>query len=249
MKIALCLKGQPRNYYQGYLQIKREILDKYDVDIFAHCWWDKSKIGKPYSTAPWASKLYLIEDNVPENLYALYNFKAITFESPKTFITKRSYNIPRDPEKSFDSYMSNYYSQNKVLSLVKDHEKINGEYDWLILTRYDIGISNFLNLNELDKDNIYVSNFHVGRKFIFNDNLWVFGLNHKFVFIDLYEKFDEVYDKAINMPQNYKNIVANTELETYRELSSELHIATHLLFKNVLNKVITLDNYYYDLLR
>jgi len=248
MKIALCLKGQPRNYEKGYDHIKREILDKYDADVFGHCWWDKNKIGQPYSTAPWASGNYTIEDNIPEKLYKLYKFIAITFESPKTFIAKRAYNIPRDPEKSFDSYKSNYYSQNKVLSLVKDHENVNGEYDWLIITRYDIEISNFPNLFELDKDKIYVDHFHRSRKFVFNDNLWIFG-NHKYAFIDIYEKFDEVYDKMINMPENFKNIIKGTELETVKYLASENHISLHLLFKNLLEKVITLDNFSYNIIR
>jgi len=249
MKVALCLKGQPRNYIKGYDHIKREILDKYDVDVFAHCWWDKSKINQPYSTAPWASGNYKIEEGIPEKLYELYKFIAITFESPKTFIAQRPYNIPRDPEKSFDSYKSNYYSQNKVLSLVRDHEKINGEYDWLIITRYDIGIANFPNLNELDKDKIYVDHYHAGRKFVFNDNLWIFGANNKFTFIDLYEKFDEVYDKMINMPDNYRNIIARTELESIKYLASENHISLHLLFKDLLEKVITLDKFSYNIIR
>lgn len=248
MKVALCLKGQPRNYRKGYEHIKREILDNYDVDIFGHCWWDGSKMGQPYSTAPWASGDYKIEEGIPEKLYGLYQFIAATFESPKTFISKRTYNIPRDPEKSFDSYRSNYYSKKKVLSLVKDHEEVNGEYDWLIITRYDIRISNFPNLNELDKDRIYVDNYHRGRKFVFNDNLWIFG-NHKYAFIDLYEKFDEVYDKMMSMPDNYKHIIEGTELSSVKYLSSENHIALHLLFKGFLERVTCLDYFNYNIIR
>lgn len=248
MKVALCLRGQPRNYLKGFEYLYKEIISQYNADVFGHCWWDKSKIGHPYSTAPWAAGNYVIENDIPEKLYDLYKFKAITFESPKTFISKRAYNIPRDPEKSFDSYKSNYYSQKKVLSLVKDHEEVNGEYDWLIITRYDIRISNFPNLNELDKDRIYVDNYHRGRKFVFNDNLWIFG-NHKYAFIDLYEKFDEVYNKMMDMPDFYKKIVEGSELRNIRYLSSENHISLHLLFKNLLEKVTCLDSFSYNIIR
>jgi hypothetical protein len=40
MKIAVCISGQPRNYEQGYYELKKWFLDRYDCDVYFHTWKD-----------------------------------------------------------------------------------------------------------------------------------------------------------------------------------------------------------------
>jgi len=252
MKVAIVLRGQPRNFRVGYEHLQREIISKYDADVFAHCWWDESFVGQNYSTAPQAPKNYIAEENLPEKLKDLYNFKKVKYEKPKTFKPKKRYKIKfeHDHDQLYNVLNSVYYSQNKVLSLLKEYEEENDfEYDWVINTRYDIGIFKpFPNLNKLDRNKIYVDNYHKNRKYIFNDNLWIFG-KHKYAFIDLYEKFDEVYNKMIYFPPEYIPQVISTELFEKKVISGEQHLALHLLFKDILKNVIKTDLLDYNLIR
>ena len=45
MKIALCLSGQPRVVDQGFHKIRQSILDKNDVDVFIHTWFDSENLS------------------------------------------------------------------------------------------------------------------------------------------------------------------------------------------------------------
>ena len=38
MKVAICISGQPRNYEQGFKELKRWFLDRYDIDVYLHAW-------------------------------------------------------------------------------------------------------------------------------------------------------------------------------------------------------------------
>lgn len=46
MKIALCFSGQPRFIEECADNIKQNLIDGYDVDVYAHGWWHESYKGK-----------------------------------------------------------------------------------------------------------------------------------------------------------------------------------------------------------
>ena len=48
MKIALCFSGQPRFIEQVAPYVKENIIGDYDVDVFAHLWFDEDLQTKPY---------------------------------------------------------------------------------------------------------------------------------------------------------------------------------------------------------
>ena len=259
MKIALCLQGQPRIWRQGYEHLKRELLSKYDVDVFGHTWWSADMIGQYYDCAPWAPKLYPVEENLIEYLTSTYNFKKFEYEKSKKFIPQRKYNIA-DVERHdlvYDSLMSRYYSLNKVLTLLENYEKENSiDYDWLIITRYDIGIFKpFPNLNspKESEDKIFTSDYHAPRKLIFNDNLWLIGKNNKYVFKTLFDSFDKIYDIQQNLSSpeysKYAEQLVESELLNYRNVSGESVMAYHLLFNDVLKNTIQLHELNYNLIR
>ena len=43
MKIALCVSGQPRGLATAFQYVKKNLLDKHDVTVFAHLWQDSTK--------------------------------------------------------------------------------------------------------------------------------------------------------------------------------------------------------------
>ena len=53
MEIAICFSGQPRFLNECYENIHKNLIEGYDVDVYAHGWWDESYKGK---TITWEAK-------------------------------------------------------------------------------------------------------------------------------------------------------------------------------------------------
>lgn len=251
MKIALCLFGQPRNYKNGFKSLQTNIFLKYEVNIFAHVWWAKQSVGQTYDSSPWAPNTYKIEQDLDEKIISLYKFSDIEFQSPMIFKPTRKYNVKADHDKVFDSLNSRFYSLNKSLLLAKKYEKqYNIDFDFLILTRYDIHINSLPELSSLLPSKIYVSNMHQDRTDIFNDNFWIFGKETKFIFETLKEDFDKIYDKIIDPNDADKmKLSYNSELKLCNYINGEQFFAFHLLFNNCLDKVIKHPNINANLVR
>ena len=130
MKIALCISG----YFgstsdpfsdgaKGFEYIKREILDKYSVDVFIHSWdlTRGSEIRDAYS--PW--------------------LRSIELEPQKDFKEEQE-KIKGDwtgaPCSKFN-FLSQAYGRKKSLEL-KDRyeEEYDFVYDWVIYCRFDLGL-------------------------------------------------------------------------------------------------------------
>jgi len=253
MKIAICLHGQPRNYEIGFSHLQREFISKYDTDVFAHTWWSLEQVGQYYYTGPLVKKDYKIEANFPEKINNLYHFKDVIYEASKNFNSEKQYNVPW-PDKhdnTIDSHKSRFYSFKNSLQLCENYEKDNHiEYDWIILTRFEIAIYTMPLLSTLNKDNIYVDNFHSGRPYIFNDNLWLFG-NYKYFFKNLYDDFDKNYEMMLKKQESpFYHLIQNIdELSNCNIINGEQFIAFYLLFNGLLDKVIKHAGISYNLIR
>jgi hypothetical protein len=257
MKIALCLQGQPRIYKQGYDFLNTHLLSKYDVDVFGHTWWSEKEVGQYYDSAPWAPHNYRIEEDLPKKLNDLYHFKLFKYEESKSLKPTKKYNVgvPEQHDRIYDVLKSRYYSLKEVLTLLNDYENNNDiNYEWTIISRYDIGIFSPLpDISSLNSDKIYLSDYHKGRKYIFNDNFWIFG-KHKYIFKNLYDDFDKTYDMIQQLSTSedlkpYENIVKNTELLNEKNLSGEIFMAFYLLFNGLLENVIQDPILNYNLIR
>ena len=44
MKVAICISGLPRNYEQGFKELKKWFLNKYDCDVYIHTWYDTTSV-------------------------------------------------------------------------------------------------------------------------------------------------------------------------------------------------------------
>jgi len=253
MKIALVLHGQPRNYAKGFEHLNRELISKYDCDVFGHTWWSKDMIGTKYDTAPWAPQNYEIENNLDVNLIKLYKFKSVRIESPKQFIPTKTYNvsIAENHDKIYNSLCSRFYSLKESIDLLQRYQYSNrAKYDFVILTRYDIGLyAELPNLNSLDNNLIYVSNMHENRKYVFNDLFWIVGKNIK-VFKTIYYNLDKIYNTLGNFTEEQKIMINyDDEVLQWFRFNGEEIIATHLINNGIINNVVKDNRLNYNMIR
>jgi hypothetical protein len=169
MKIALCLFGFPRTYKKGYKDLKKYLLDKYDIDIYCHLWWKQNNYSPK---APWISDpLLIMDEDIKNEIQDLYNPKKIIMENPDDFIHKNTNEVDKlilDEINSKTDYYSieaakycykaipsMFYSMTTCVNLALD-SKI--EYDFIIRTRYDINIQQDLpDIYTLSKEYIYIN--------------------------------------------------------------------------------------------
>jgi hypothetical protein len=66
MKIALCFAGLPRHFEKGYEYYKRNLLDRYDVDVFFHTWDDTEheKVSELYQPKDHSTSKKLNADTI-----------------------------------------------------------------------------------------------------------------------------------------------------------------------------------------
>ncbi len=157
MKIALCLHGQPRFFDAGHKYLNNIFLSKYNVDVFAHFWYDENSEEKDYISAPWldGGRAGKPVKDLPKKLVDLY--KPITyFYEPQI-----QFNIPRDyssfgsmsPPQTLFSY---FYSVKHSSLLREGYERVhNFVYDWVVFARYDYAITTNIDFKQLNNNNFY----------------------------------------------------------------------------------------------
>ena len=155
MKIALCFSGQPRFISECSEYIKQNVIRNYDVDIFAHLWFDESISKNPYKyggNGNWINQR--ISENAIDKFKEIYSPVSIVTEPSKKFYDSKihfetslnrywpgSINNPLDPDyknRTINNCLSYFYSLNEVNKLKKLHEYENDfKYDWVIRCRTD----------------------------------------------------------------------------------------------------------------
>lgn len=123
MKIAVCLhglstghnsKGDPVSFLKSYDFLKKNIIDKYDADVYIHTWAD----GLEHK----------------ENLEKIYNPTSLIFEKKSTFGLQ---DVNTHNQKIWMT-KSRWYSYMKSIELKIATEKETGiNYDFVLATRFD----------------------------------------------------------------------------------------------------------------
>lgn len=171
LKVALCLSGQPRFYNSSsFLSMKREIIDKYNTDVFIHTWISKNKDFE-YPCAPWSSLNRIkIEGNIESDLIELYNPKYIQSEEPRIF--REFLNETNEHDYLSNNMPSMFYS----IKMVDDFRKKYGnqKYDFVVRARTDTLLKSCIDFNILEKDTIYIPD-NCGNHLFFNDNFSICG--------------------------------------------------------------------------
>lgn len=187
-KVALCLSGYPR-FHSGrsYESIKREILDKYDTDVFIHFWFSKDK-NFVYPFASWSNISSPIEvpNNVEEELKTLYNPIDIISEEPKSF--KQYY---KEGDYLSMNMPSMFYSLKMVDSMRFFYSRYkNKSYDFVVRARTDTLLSSLPDLHTLSRDTLYIPD-NCGNPLLFNDNFSICGGS---IVDGVYNVFDSIWE-------------------------------------------------------
>jgi hypothetical protein len=155
MKVALLLTGLPRKVEEGYHYYWKNIVENYDTDVYLHFW----------------------EDEEYEKVLQVYNPKKYIKELPFKFTEYKSGVVsPNDdmsrPLEQYD-VAGNFRALPMFHSWQVGYNLIEGEYDCIIRSRYDLGAMQPIKLENLDLNKINTSGMHWPGKPIFDDNLCI----------------------------------------------------------------------------
>lgn len=165
MKIALCFFGQPRFIHNKHVvnSVYDNILNKYNTDVYCHFWYDKEI--KNYDTSDWNknnNRVFNVYSDSNTKIIEYYEPKKIFYEPPLDFknIMVESWvdsikNKPYFSINNLNNLLSHLYSLEMVLNMV------DGDYDYVIMNRYDNLIRKIPNLNEEEKNKVFSTNHYV----------------------------------------------------------------------------------------
>ena len=180
MKIALCLSGQARSFKKGFEYHKKNLLNKYDVDVFIHTW-------KADDIEVW-TELYkpvdiLIEDSLTDDFDSLYTNTPNAEKWPPRFTVAMFYSMYRSNEMKVTHEMKEKFT-----------------YDWVIKSRPDYALNVVIPFGELDNTKLYAPNCRMSPNRDFcNDQ---FGFSSSAIMNDrtsIYLYMDHFYDQQVQM--------------------------------------------------
>lgn len=215
MRIAYCFYGQPRKIREGNKNIS-EFLKKQDpkitIDFFYHTWY-LSDDKNLFDCSPW-SHYNETDIKMPVNYKYLleyyYKPKSCMYESVKKFeitddiVNSVFYQNSSDAiKKNIPNILSQCYSRQKVRDMILMYK-----YDYIITSRFDFLNEININLSELKKNTLYVSNMHLPRK-IFPDNFMICCYD---MFIDIFNINNNLH-QIINIPTNLYNEIPHFNIE------------------------------------
>lgn len=182
MKIAVCISGQPRAYAQGYEYMKRNLLDKYDCDIFIHSW--HNKVYRSLDVV----ELYNPVDFLVENTLS------------KSFYDSKFTNTPNAAGWPPHATVSMFYSMFQSLFLKTKHELLFNKYDWVVKTRFDYAINGVIPFEQLDKTKLYIPNCRMTPMRDFGNDQFAFGSNMVMTdYMSTYLYMNEYYEAGCAM--------------------------------------------------
>jgi len=180
MKIALCIAGQPRGFLKAYEYVKRNLLDKYDVDVFIHTWTNNnlSEIGK------------------------LYKPVAMRVETPLREDFDKMYPNTPNPEKWPPRFtVASYYSIYRSCELKTIEEVITGKiYDWVIRSRFDYALNTVIPFEEMDNSKLYIPNCRMVPTRDFGNDQFAFSSSYNMnQYMSTYLYLNHYYDQGVQM--------------------------------------------------
>ena len=156
-KIAVGLYGQPRFYREGYIEIKKNIIDQlllngYEVDVYFHTWWHEDDIGMKFPRAPW-TQLTEIDLTIKPGVldWLLQHYKPVEYKSDSMNVIKKL-ELPSDA-KGYDNNYSVpqcvpiFYTMKQLSGLIPDRGYLR-----VIKLRFDICFDWNTGLTNKDKN-------------------------------------------------------------------------------------------------
>ena len=177
-KIALVLSGHLRTYMDTFLNLKKNLLDLYDCDIYISTWNNTDHLTDFYHSeesmkkllsvySPWTKVIVINESRG----FFEYNKKNIEIHPTKygTWNTENSqyktYQGGNVPEEAVNRLTSQWYAVSEGFKSIKNYEK----YDFLIRSRFDIDLLkpfNFVDEKIVVGDSYGVENYYNIRDYI-----------------------------------------------------------------------------------
>lgn len=231
------LLSEPGQYYNpklGYEHLKKKIIDKYDTDVFCHCWnvEEENLIKNLYKPKKCLFEeqidfnTNLKEYNIDENEKDINKWK-ISGNAKKGYI--HVFNNRNNWNKTIEEFKiqafrtsSRWYSTKEVLRLKNEYEKENNfEYDFVLICRYD-SFWNFpfhdkpntnIDFDLLKFDNKYSYFESRGKRADSNisvQDLWILtNSKNSNYFLNM---FDERRNYCIRCPISIKEIIDNYKI-------------------------------------
>jgi hypothetical protein len=210
MKVALLLFGQLR-WMDNPHTVKSHhdfIIDKYDTDIFGHFW-------NPENTEKLTQSGHVKWDPSPSDKDATtkiqeqYKFTQIKFSDPIRFefantlyqkATSREWPLIWEKgwfewPNAFNNILSQQYSIQQVSRIFEKYleENPDKQYDFVIMSRPDICIWEYPDLNNIQKGGFYISNHH----YKFPDLACILDVKYLKAFSNLYDNTVNITDDEL----------------------------------------------------
>ena len=253
MRVAVCISGQPRNYEQGYHELKKWFLDKYDCDVFLHTWKDTDSTmggGHKFSTP--------VEYNFTEedynNILELYQPQQYFFQKPIPFDNTK---IEGHLGYKLHNILSGYYSVYACNKLLQDS---GNEYDYVIRTRFDLAFTDYISpeclflkdITQLELNGINVFQYPIIDGYTTRisevDDLFAIG---SMSIMDIYSNCFSYMLKYIYMDEDYPKWLETVVSGNPDKLCPESLLKYHLIQNDVkINYIDSLtDNFTAHILR
>lgn len=220
MKIALCFSGQPRFVNECANSIITNLIHGYDVDVFAHLWFDLKLQNEPYKyggDGNW--QFQRISANAVQDFQKLYNPKDMLIEESRLFCDKNismhptrsryfagSFDEKKEPNYEFrviNNNISYFYSLSEANRIKKAFEyKNNFKYDVVVRCRTDT----------ICKQKIYYENYDMSFLHFTNINNQPDGMvcdwfnfsssENMDIFMNIFPVFTKIYKKCMHENNN-----------------------------------------------
>jgi hypothetical protein len=218
MKIALCFSGQPRFLKDVSSYILKNICEGYDVDVFAHLWFDEDLQTIPYKyggAGGWINQR--ISPSAIEDAKEIYNPQKIKVEKSKVFkdstiVTDYCYypetkNLiswtkhwkeseePNYINRMVNNWLSSFYSLNQVNILKKEYEYENNfKYDFVVRCRTDSVVQTKIIFENYDPSFVHYTSILNQPDGMIADYLNFGGSKQMDCFMSTFNYIDRIFD-------------------------------------------------------
>jgi hypothetical protein len=144
---------------------------------------------------------------------------------------------------NFPNILSQCYSRYKVKNILYDYVQKTGiKYDFVIGTRFDFKLDQFPDLSELNKENIYFTNHHPQRPYIFNDNISISSLEDFFNLFNIYENMLYLANGDFQLKKIWKEDSDYFSINNGVELNIENLNTGNMMYYNIFEKAIKIQS-------
>lgn len=237
MKIAICFSGQPRFVSECSQTILENVIQQYDVDVFAHLWFDDDLLNKPYKyggDGGWEHQR--ISPTAIEDFQRIYNpiemkvepscnfydpYMEEDFEVSQNRYWQGSLSEPNYMERQIKNTLSNFYSMSESNRLKLIHEYKNRfKYDWVFKIRTDVNIHSKIILEDYNSNCFNCTSLFQQPPHI-NDWICFGGSDIMDVFTGVFPMFQRIFD----LTKYYRNNAWDNEtlhVQALEQMSIEI---------------------------